>query len=150
MVGKMLGTGLLFCFCASSYLAAAHGGGGPESVKEKPKLKFKFKRSAPVSLNSIDAKDIDAISEGGQLPEDVVAIHCKLTGSVDCRGLTITLKDKDGHGVATSHTGTLGLVAFEGLQHHETYVAKIESEKYHGEVEVAGGGRWTLLGDRKP
>lgn len=132
---------------AFSKIANAHGGGGPEPMKEKPKPKMK--RNAATSLQAIEVHNLEAFSDGGKIPEDVVAIQCKLSASVDCRGLTIVLSDKDGHAFASSHSGTHGLVAFEGLDEYEEYVAKIESEKYFGQVEVSGGSKWTLLGDRK-
>lgn len=130
-----------------SNFALAHGGSSPEPIKEKPK--FKAKRQTAKSLGAIETHDIDEILEDGRLPEDVVTIHCKLSESIDCRGLDIKLEDGDGHEVARSHSGTHGLVAFEGLDHHKSYVAKIESEKYFGEVTVEGGSNRTLHGDRK-
>lgn len=145
---EILSIGLMLGLVALSNHVNAHGGGGPEPVKEKPKPKMK--RNAATSLQAIETHNISTFSDDGKIPEDVVAIQCKLSASVDCRGLTIVISDKDGHSVASAHSGTHGLVAFEGLDDNEEYVAKIESEKYFGEVEVSGGAKWTLHGDRKP
>jgi len=145
-----------FCVLAAftSQVAFAHGG-GPGGNKSESQEKLKSAPSA-VSLRKVakspeamNPSDIAPIISGPSIPADVAPIRCSLGEFSECRGLAVSLKDFDGHEIASANTGTDGLLAFEGLKPNVAYIASITSERYSGEVRVTGGSVWALNAERR-
>lgn len=125
----------------------AHGGGGGSST---PKwVKKEETRHVPHHPEVIEEDQLARLMAEKELASDVVAIHCKLSEFTNCRGVEISLHDLKGNEVGKAHTGTSGLVGFEGLKPRTQYLARIVSEKYSGEVSVRSGGSYGISGNRK-
>ncbi len=138
---------IFFLINVLSLSAFAHGGG---SSSNAPKWKEKeIERHAPHHPESLDQDKLEKFMAAKEMLPDVVAIHCKLSEFTNCRGVEIGLYDLDGKSLAKAHTGTSGLVGFEGLKPRTGYIAKIEGEKYTGESRVRSGGSYGLSGERK-
>lgn len=132
-------------FFASSVFA--HGGGVGSST---PKWKQKEEtRHVPHQPEVIEEDQLAKLMAEKELASDVVAIHCKLSEFTPCRGVEISLHDLKGAELGKAHTGTSGLVGFEGLKPRTQYVARIVSEKYSGEASVRSGGSYGISGNRK-
>jgi len=130
-----------------SSVANAHGGGS-ESSSKPVVAKPPAIRVAAKAPKAIDASEIERLSASGY-GQDVLAVDCKLGEFTSCRGLDISITDISGKHIATGNTGTNGLVGFEGLKPHVNYIAKIESDRYDGVIQVKTGRLWALSGERK-
>lgn len=137
-----------------SQFAFAHGGGPGGDSKEKQEKAATAPRAVSMrkiakSPEAMNPSDIAPIISGPVIPSDVAPIRCSLGEFSECRGLAVSLKDFDGHEVASSNTGTDGLLAFEGLKPNVAYIASITSERYSGEVRITGGRVWALNAERR-
>lgn len=146
MKNNLLSVGLLLAIVVMGDFAFAHGG-DVEAPKDKPKAEPV--RRAPRGPEALNENDLPKISAQKSLPEDVVTIVCKLGEFTPCRGIEVSLNDLSGKKIAVAHTGTSGTAAFEGLKSGTTYIARIESEKYAGEVRLRSGNAWSLIGERR-
>lgn len=120
-------------------LAHAHGdshGGGTEK-KHAPSQAPS--RVAALKLGIIESQIIQTILDGEKVPSDVLLVHCNITESVPCRGLTISLSNLRGEKLLIGHSGGDGWVGFQGLNPIESYEIKVEGSKYEA-VEVTGSG----------
>lgn len=137
-----------------SQFAFAHGGGpGGDNAEKQQKtapaqrpISMRKVATAPEAMNP---SDIAPILSGSSIPADVAPIRCSLGEFSECRGLAVVLKDFDGHEIASTNTGTDGLLAFEGLKPNVAYIAAITSERYSGEVRITGGKVWALNAERR-
>lgn len=80
---------------------------------------------------------------------DVTIISCQFSEYNSCRGVQIAIFDSNGHFVAKAHSGTIGMVGFEGLKPNSEFVAKIQSEKYRGEIVFVVGQNFRILAEQK-
>lgn len=126
-----------------------HGGGSEPKQEKVETPKAAISRRVPKQPEPMDEVQQQKIEKSGSLPSDVVQIQCKLGEYSICRGIGVAIVDFSGKEIVKSHTGTNGVAAFEGLDPHKVYIAKIVSEKYEGEVRLKSGGAWALFGQTR-
>lgn len=137
---------VLLTLCCS--FAWAHGGGGGEPEKPK-KPEVAQVRHSPHQPDSLEHDQLEKLMSEKDMAGDVTAIRCSLNEFTSCRGVEIVLHDLGGKQIAKAHTGTMGIVGFEGLKPNANYIARIESDRYKGEAQVRGGGIYAINGERK-
>ena len=128
----------------------AHGGGGPEP-KEEPKkvVTISASRHAPLKPDVLAPDVIEKLMGEKEIAKDVAGVRCALSEFTTCRGVDIVLHDLRGNEILRAHTGTTGMVGFEGLKANTNYIARIESDRYAGEAQIRAGGVYEITGQRK-
>lgn len=139
---------VLSAITLNSVIALAHGGGGADAAKEKPKNTQVAKRTTPAVPTIVGYSELANIMGQQKSPGDVAIIRCTLNNFANCRGLEIALYDLKGNLIASANSGSEGVVGFEGLKEGQKYEARLETSKYKGSVVFAPGGAWMLNGDR--
>ncbi len=139
---------LTISFCSSAW---GHGGssGGDRHEKSVRPPEVSQTRSAPRQPGVVEHDQLEKLMMNKEMVADVAAIRCILNEFSNCRGVEVVLHDLSGKEIAKANTGTFGVVGFEGLNSNVNYVAKIESEKYDGKVQVLAGGTFVLNGEKK-
>lgn len=128
--------------------AYAHGGGASEKAPEKVEKPHET-RVAAKNPDVLADSELRKLKEFQKTPEDVILVRCTLSEYAVCRGLDVALYDLAGKRVLMANTGTEGVVGFQGLRANTKYIAKIDNEKYLGEIEARGGQFLVINGDRK-
>ncbi len=137
---------LLALFCPPG---RAHGGGGAEPQEKPKKSEVAQVRHTPHHPEALEHNELEKLMSEKQMAGDVTAIRCSLNEFTSCRGVEIALHDLAGKQIVKAHTGTMGIVGFEGLKPNSNYIARIESERYKGETQIQAGGIYTINGERK-
>lgn len=144
---KLFYSSMLLAFTFACSNVFAHGGGGGDTHKEKPKVIQVMPRQAPAVPKALSNLDLAKIMSKEKSPSDVAVIQCTLYGYAKCRGLEIALYDLKGGLVVAANTGAEGVVGFEGLKEGQKYEARLEASKYKGSLVVTSGGAWLLKVD---
>lgn len=139
----------IFVLITAPY-AFAHGGGGGGDHKEEKKAEVRtVSRAVPQKPEEIDQAELMQFLANNMSMADVATISCQLGEYTKCRGVEIGLYNSKGKLVAKGHSGTSGVVGFQGLKPHVHFVAKIEGEKYRGETVVEAGGSFGIQAERR-
>jgi len=95
-------------------------------------------RSKPSSVRILSNAGISALGNLEKVPEDVAVVRCALD-AYPCRGISIELLDAAKTVVAVGHSGTEGVIGFEGLSLEREYFVRIKAQKYSGEAALRAG-----------
>ena len=127
--------------------ASAHGGGSsaPSPKESEPDVVKEVRHvpSTPKTLNHIELLKVLSQEKN---PPDVAVVRCTLNMYASCRGLEIALYDTEGKKLLIGHSGSEGIVGFEGLEQNQKYEARIQTKKYKGSTTVIPGSAWSLKG----
>ncbi len=131
---------------ASGHLASAHEvGRSPSKIQEQ----IVPERPVPRSPRVVSNDDMRRLLKSADVPKDVLVVRCTLAKFASCRGLDIELFTSDMKKILTTNTGTSGFVGFEGLPQNTHFVVRIQSSKYHGEIQGSSASILVINVDRK-
>lgn len=127
-----------------------------EEIDPPPKIngpRLPWEREPRTAPSKPQVIEHDKLTKQHQLKEidpDVVSIQCSLGQFLtNCRGIEISLHDLAGKELLRASTGTTGVVGFEGLKRGVDYIARINSDRYQGEIQIHSGRAYSMNGKQK-